>query len=199
MNIDKPHSPACDNNKNPILDVLKEQFTRPGHVLEIASGTGQHAVHFAKHLPHLDWQPTDRLECLCGIRAWCETQNSSNLKTPKELDVNHADWEKFKTDYIFSANAVHIMSWDSVKNFYSGIHQSLKPQGMLGLYGPFNYNGGYTSESNARFDTWLKQRDPLSGIRNFEDLDQMASSIGLQLVKDYEMPANNRTLIWIRP
>lgn len=199
MAVDIPYALACDKNKNPILQVLRQQFTRPGLVLEIGSGTGQHAVHFAQHLPHLQWQPTDRAECLLGIQAWCESVNLPNLKSPRELDVTQSEWDSEQADYIFSANAVHIMPWEAVKNFFSIVKQSLNSTGMLGLYGPFNYREHYTSASNACFDSWLKQRDPLSGIRNFEDLDQLANSAGLNLVTDYEMPANNRTLIWARP
>lgn len=194
----KPYAPACDKNKIPILSVLKEQFIRPGLVLEIGSGTGQHAVHFAEHLPHLEWQPTDLAENLPGIRAWCNCVNLPNLHEPAELDVTRSVWEAFAADYIFSANSVHIMAWNAVEAFFSGIQRRLKPHGMLGLYGPFNYGGRYTSESNTRFDIWLTERDPLSGIRNFEDLDRLANSAGLYLVKDYPMPANNRTLIWAR-
>ena len=131
--------------------------------------------------------------------ARCESLGFSNLNAPKELDVVQSDWESFQADYIFSANAVHIMPWEAVEHFFIGIQRSLNSTGMLGLYGPFNYNGHYISESNARFDVWLKQRDPLSGIRNFEDLDRLAGLAGLKLVNDYEMPANNRTLIWARP
>ncbi|MCI0653929.1 MAG: class I SAM-dependent methyltransferase [Methylococcaceae bacterium] len=198
MTHEKPYAPACDKNKDPILRILREQFTHPGRVLEIGSGTGQHAVHFAEHLPHLEWQPTDLAENLPGIRAWCESVRLPNLKAPVELDVTRLDWDAFEADYIFSANAVHIMSWDAVLAFFSGIERSLNPRGLLGLYGPFNYRGRYTSESNAHFDLWLKERDPLSGIRNFEDLDRLATSAGLHLFKDHEMPANNRTLIWAR-
>ncbi len=198
IEIDKPFSAACENNKIPILNVLREQFTGPGRVLEIGSGTGQHAAYFAGHLPYLEWQPTDLAENLAGIRAWCNSMRLPNLKPPAELDVTRSDWNALQADYVFSANTVHIMSWEMVEAFFSGIERSLKSQGLFALYGPFNYGGRYTSESNARFDLWLKDRDPCSGIRNFEDLDRLSASAGLNFVKDYAMPANNRTLIWVR-
>lgn len=195
----KPCAPACDKNKDPILSVLRAEFTRAGKVLEIGSGTGQHAVHIAGQMPHLEWQPTDLAENLPGIRAWCESVQLPNLRPPVALDVTQADWNVDDVDYIFSANTLHIMSWDAVQAFFSGVEPCLKVRGRLALYGPFNFGGRYTSESNASFDRWLKERDPLSGIRNFEDLNRLAVNAGLRFLKDYAMPANNRTLVWARP
>ena len=194
----RPYAPACDKNKEPILEVLRQEFLHSGLVLEIGSGTGQHAVYFAKHLRHLEWQPTDLSENLPGINAWCSNSELANLRHPQKLNVRTANWTGLKADYLFSANAVHIMDWASVENFFSGIGECLAPGGKAAFYGPFNFAGQYTSESNARFDQWLKERDFLSGIRNFEDLDRLARSVGLSFLKDYPLPANNRTLIWSR-
>lgn len=192
----RPYAPACDKNKQPILAVLRQEFLHPGLVLEIGSGTGQHAVHFAKHLRHLEWQPTDLAENLPGINAWCSCSGLTNLRPPQQLNVRTANWTSLKADYLFSANAVHIMDWASVENFFAGIGKCLDTGGKAAFYGPFNFAGQYTSESNARFDQWLKKQNSLSGIRNFEDLDCLARSVGLSFLKDYPLPANNRTLIW---
>ncbi|MDP1708075.1 MAG: DUF938 domain-containing protein [Gammaproteobacteria bacterium] len=192
----KPYSPSCDENRQPILAVLREVFTAAGHVLEIGSGTGQHAVFFADRLPHLVWQASDRAEHLAGMRLWLEEAALHNTPVPLELDVASAHWPAMETDAVFSANTAHIMAWPQVERMFAGIGTILKPGGVFALYGPFNYNGNYTSESNTRFDQWLKARDPLSGVRDFEMLNMLAQRQRLQLFRDYPMPANNRTLVW---
>lgn len=196
--LTKPCSDACEQNKAPILAVLREIFTAPGLILEIGAGTGQHAVHFAQALPHLDWQASDQAHYLPGIRLWIEEANLPNLPPPLALDVCHHPWPVTQATGIFSANTTHIMSWSMVESLFRGIAQVLQPGGAFCLYGPFNYNGHYTSASNAQFDLWLKQRDPASGIRDFSDLDRLAQEHGLRLARDYPMPVNNRTLVWIR-
>lgn len=196
MLSDRPYSAACDNNKDPILAILKQVFTIQGLVLEIGSGTGQHAAYFSEQLPHLIWQPTDRAENLPGIRAWRSCTGHTKLKPPLELDVGQIPWPIVATDHIFSANTVHIMSWSRVEAFFDGVDKTLAINGMFSLYGPFNYEGNYTSASNARFDMWLKQRDPQSGIRDFDALNQLADNAGMRLYEDFAMPANNRTLVW---
>ena len=192
----KPFAESCEENKQVILDVLVELFEQPGKVLEIGSGTGQHAVFFADELSHLQWQPTDREENLQGIQCWLDESGADNILPLKCLDVSHPDWMIEPVDYVFSANTVHIMSWGHVEYLFDGLATVMKRDAVFALYGPFNYNGSYTSESNARFDQWLKQRDPLSGIRDVADLDQLAERAGLQRVDDIEMPANNRVLVW---
>jgi uncharacterized protein DUF938 len=194
--VDKPFSQACENNKRPILDVLLNAFAAVDHVLEIGSGTGQHAVFFAEAMPWLVWQPSDRAENLPGIRAWCEAVGLSNLKQPVLLDVSNAYWPIVHIAAVFSANTAHIMSWAAVELFIAGVGARLHSGGTFCLYGPFNYGGRYTSASNAQFDTWLQSRDPLSGIRDFEAIEQLAQAAGLILVADHPMPANNRTLVW---
>lgn len=196
--IEKPFSESCEQNKHVILDVLNTEFSGINTVLEVGSGTGQHAVFFAQQLPHLQWQCSDCAEALAGISAWLDEAALQNTKPPVELDVSSSDWPDCCYDAVFSANAVHIMSWQAVVDMFAGIGNILTDTGVLCLYGPFNYNGNYTSESNARFDSWLKQRDQLSGIRGFEDLDSLATGIGLTLINDHAMPANNRTLVWQR-
>ncbi len=194
----KPYAAACDQNKAPILAVLQEIFSQPGTVLEIGSGTGQHAVHFATHLPHLTWQPTDQVEHLPGIALWLEEADLDNIRSVLELNVIQESWPVQQADGVFSANTAHIMSWPGVECLFSGIGRVLVSEGYFCLYGPFNYGGRYTSDSNAQFDQMLKARDPQSGIRDVDDLNQLAKEVGLISVQDYAMPANNRTLVWRR-
>ncbi|MBT3012810.1 MAG: DUF938 domain-containing protein [Candidatus Thiodiazotropha sp. (ex Lucina pensylvanica)] len=193
----KPYSEACDENKGPILEVLLRLYRDVQTVLEIGSGTGQHAVHFATAMPHLTWQTSDMEENHPGIRAWLREAALPNVRNPIGLDVSRA-WLAGEYDAIFSANTTHIMSWPEVELMFQGVGQVLKRGGCFALYGPFNYQGGYTSESNQRFDQWLKSRDPLSGIRDFEMLDELAASNHLIFSEDVEMPVNNRILVWYR-
>ncbi len=192
----KPYAESCEKNKEPILGVLKEIFAQRKHLLEIASGTGQHAVHFARELPHLTWQPTELAQNLPGIRAWLDEANLPNVSPPLAIDVNDTHWPVPTPDGIFNANTVHIISWPEVERLFAHIARVIAPGGGVCLYGPYNYGGEFTSESNARFDAWLKSRDPNSGVRDFEAVDQLAASHGLELVRDIAMPSNNRMLVW---
>lgn len=196
LEIEKPYSEACEQNKVPILSVLQEIFNQPGTILEIGSGTGQHAVYFARQLPHLIWQPTDLAEHIPGIKLWLAEANLSNVRQPRVLEVAHKPWPVERADGVFSANTTHIMSWVEVENMFQEIGKILVAQKCFCLYGPFNYGGHYTSASNAQFDAWLKGRNPRSGIRDTDDLNRLAKQAGLILVQDYPMPVNNRTLIW---
>lgn len=192
----KQFSEASEQNKQPILEVLQQVFAEPGLVVEIGSGTGQHAAWFPVKLPHLVWQPTDLKETLPSVSAWIEEADEDNIRTPLPLDVNQAEWPLERADYVFSANTTHIMSWSSVVAFVEGVGRILRPGGAFCLYGPFNYNGHFTSVSNLRFDHWLRNRDPDSGIRDFAHLDELANANGLVLQNDFEMPVNNRILHW---
>ena len=194
----KPYSEACEQNKAPILTVLREAFREPGLILEIGAGTGQHAVHFARELPHLDWQPTDQADYLPGIRLWIAEAGLPNLRQPLALDTRREPWPVTEAVGVFSANTTHIMHWPAVEGLFRGIGRVLQPGGAFCLYGPFNHGGRYTSASNTEFDAFLKRRDPASGIRDFDDLDPLARSNGLRLLRDYPMPVNNRTLVWVR-
>jgi Protein of unknown function (DUF938) len=191
----KPYSQACENNKAPILAVIREVFNQPVTVWEIGSGTGQHACYFAKQLPHLIWQPTDLAENHPGINAWRDEVWLPNLNQPFVLDVTNAAWPCDGMDAIFTANTLHIMSWKQVEMLFDRFQAYLNPLARVCIYGPFNYNGNYTSDSNAHFDEWLKNRDPLSGIRDFEAVMTLAEQAGLRLLKDNPMPANNRLLV----
>lgn len=192
----KPYSESCDQNKAPILAVIKPLFNGCSSVLEIGSGTGQHAVCFAGNMPHLVWHTSDRPENHSGIRQWLDEASLPNTRYPLLLDVKQAVWPELSVDAVFSANTAHIMHWPEVEALIAGVGELLSEGGLFALYGPFNYNGNYTSESNASFDVWLKQRDPQSGIRAFEELDRLAGEAALSLVEDHEMPANNRILCW---
>lgn len=197
MNPQKPYAESCEQNQQVILEILQQVFTDPGQVLEIGSGTGQHALFFTSHMPHLGWQPTDIDSQLAGIRLWMEDADHDRIQPPRELDLSHTRWRiENGFDYAFTANTTHIVSWPLVQSMFRGIAESLKSGGLFAQYGPFNYGGQYTSDSNARFDDWLKGRDPESGIRNFEDLQVLARTQGMALDNDYAMPANNRILVW---
>lgn len=214
----KPFSESCERNQAPILGVLLRHFDGSRRVLEIGSGTGQHAVHFARHMPWVHWQPTDRPGNLAGIRAWVDEAGLPNLAAPRPLwaqsgsglvDADtHADvhgsppqprvFENGPFDAVFTANTLHIMGWDDVQALFAGLPALLAPDAVVAAYGPFNYGGCFTSQSNRRFEDWLKARDARSGIRDFEAVDALARGIGLQLVEDVAMPANNRMLLWRR-
>jgi hypothetical protein len=184
----KPFSEASERNRGPILAILKRVFKDRKHVLEIGSGTGQHAAYFAAALPHLVWQASDVAEHLPGIREWIADP------APIELDVDK-EWPAVNADAVYSANTCHIMSWPQVERMFAGIGR-MRSVNSFCLYGPFNYFGKYTSESNARFDATLRRNNSASGLRNFEDIDVLAQAAGLTLQEDNAMPANNRLLVW---
>jgi len=194
----KPYSQSCEENQAAILAVLRDVFAERRRVLEIGSGTGQHAVYFARHMPHIFWQTSELLDNHPGIAAWLDEASLPNVTAPLTLDVENKPWPMIDADAVFTANTVHIISWQQVEALFSGVGALLPEGGVFALYGPFNYGGRFTSESNARFDLWLKSRDPLSGVRDFEALDALARTAGLILTHDYEMPANNRTLVWCK-
>jgi len=199
-------SEACERNKEPIRKILAQAFAHSKKVLEIGSGTGQHAVHFAAHFPHLVWQPSDTGEYLTGLRERIAHERSleraasgENLLPPLELDVRRLPWQVEPVDALFTANTLHIMSWPAVRDFFRGLGAILTAPAVLCIYGPFRYEGRYTSPSNAEFDRFLRARDADSGIRNFEDVNTLASEQGLSLSADHAMPANNQLLIWQKP
>ena len=192
----KPHAPSCERNRDPILAVLQPRLAEARRVLEIGSGTGQHAVHFAAAMPWLQWQCSDRGDNLPGIAMWLDDAALANTPVPLELDVAKGPWPPQTFDAVFSANTLHIMDWDDVQAFFRGVARVLAPGGVLVVYGPFNYNGAYSSDSNREFDAWLKARDPRSAIRDAEAVDALAGAVGLVLEEDLAMPANNRCRVW---
>jgi cyclopropane fatty-acyl-phospholipid synthase-like methyltransferase len=191
----KQYSSSCVQNQEPILKIIKPLLLEKHTVLEVGSGTGQHAVFFAGQMPHLNWQASDQAQYLSSINAWVDEAKLNNTPPAINLDVTQA-WPALEFDVIFSANTTHIMSWEMVVDFFQGVGESLGENGLFILYGPFNYHQQYTSQSNADFDMWLKNRDPNSAIRHFEALMELAKQAELTLLKDYEMPANNRILCW---
>lgn len=195
--MNKPFSQACENNKQPILAILTNVFSQNTHVLEIGSGTGQHATYFGQHLPHLTWQTSDLPVNHPGIHSWLSEVALTNVLKPIVIDLNET-WPIGNTaiDAIYTANTLHIISWALVVKFFEGIADNLQPGANVCIYGPFNYQGKFTSESNANFDLWLKERDKNSGIRDIEAILTLASSAGLNLIDDHTMPANNRLLVF---
>lgn len=200
----KPHSPSCDRNREPILDVLRTRFADRREVLEIGSGTGQHAVHFAAAMPWLRWQSTDHADALPGIRMWLDEAALANTPPPFALQAVLEPVPGFsprppgRYDAVFSANTLHIMGWPEVQALFAALPDVLADGAIVAIYGPFNYRGEFTSDSNRDFDGWLKARDPRSGIRDFEAVNALAGAIGLHLLADEAMPANNRMLVWQR-
>lgn len=190
----KQFSNACERNRDPILGILLTELADKNTVLEIGSGTGQHAVYFARHLPHLSWQPSDVRSNHGSILAWRDEAGLTNLSPPLELDVGCA-WPDQVYDAVFTANTCHIMAWDEVKALFVGASRALKSGGLLIIYGPFNYDGKFTSSSNERFHSYLQAQAPHMGIRDMKDILELAGP-SLHLVSDHEMPANNRLLVF---
>ena len=196
-------SQACENNKGPILEVLQRYLSqdevsasKQATILEIGSGTGQHAVFFSQHLPWLQWQTADLAQSFDSINAWRDEAGSVNCLAPLELDLRESSWLSYRADNIFTANTLHIVSAELVARLINGAAAILDDGGYLFVYGPFSYNGRFTSNSNARFNEWLQQRDPDSAIRDFETVNGLAQKAGLRLVEDNAMPANNRLLVF---
>jgi hypothetical protein len=186
LNGQRPFSEACERNREPILAILQRVLRSSRSVLEIGSGTGQHAACFSAALPHLAWQASDVAEHLPGIRLWGVE--------PIELDVDKP-WPPIDADAVFSANTAHIMSWPQVERMFAGI-ASMPSVRLLCLYGPFSYGGKHTAQSNARFDAMLRARDPASGVRDLDDIAALARDCGMALEEDNAMPANNRLLVF---
>ena len=195
----RPFSQSCENNKAPILAVLREELADVNSVLEIGSGTGQHARYFAEQLPSLTWQPSDLPENLPGIEAWRADYNGDNLPPPVALDCRAERWPLPLPEAVFTANSLHIMAWPAVESLFRYLANHGPAPSRLLIYGPFNYRGTYTSDSNARFDQWLAAQNPESAIRHFESVDKLAQNAGYTLKADHPMPANNRLVVWHKP
>lgn len=192
----KPYAESCVENGPPILEVLRRLLPGSAHVLEIGSGTGQHAVMFAGALGSLSWQPSDRSEMHPGMLMWIEEAGLPSLLSPLALDVLEDAWPIEGFDAVFSANTAHIMPKSAVMAMFAGVAKLLPEGAPFLLYGPFMYNGRHTSESNARFDLWLKSVEPCRGVRDVTWLQEMAEPLGMRLDEDVAMPANNRILVW---
>lgn len=192
----KQYSAACERNRDPILQVLREILSDSRRVLEIGSGTGQHAVYFAPQLPHVQWQTSDLEHNHASILAWMDDCPSANLLAPLVLDMAGPRWPSAQFDAVFSANTCHIMAWGEVEVMFQGVGNLLPVGGLLAVYGPFKYDGQFTSPSNERFDVSLREFAAHMGIRDFAAVDALARKASLQLEQDIEMPANNRLLVW---
>ena len=193
-----PFSAACERNKEPILDVLRSRFAGRTQVLEIGSGTGQHAVHFARTLTELTWHPTEQLAYLADLTERVKLEGPANLRMPTLLDVRQAVWPLRSVDAMFTANTLHIMSWPEVTALFRGSGSVLAPGGVLCIYGPFRYAGRYTSDSNREFDLMLQDRDPQSGIRDLQEVTALGEEYGLRLDADHDLPANNRLVVFVK-
>lgn len=193
--MDKPYSEACVRNRDPILSLLAPLLEGADSVLEIGSGTGQHAVYFAQAMPHLQWQTADVIENHAGIRAWL-ADGPDNVHEPLVMDVYEDQPPAAQYDAVYTANTLHIIAEDGGLLLLDHAYRALREGGLLVIYGPFKYDGEYTSESNARFQVWLKQRDLRSGIRDFEAVRAHCESLGFVFVADHDMPANNQLLVF---
>ena len=194
--MELPFSETCERNKGPILEVLRKVFSKTETVLEIGSGTGQHAVHFSTHLSHLVWQPTELAERVAMLKSRIDLEGPGNLLPAKELDVLRIDWGLEETDAIFIANVFHIAPIEVMHSCLKGTSKCLKRLGIFCVYGPFRCGGEFTSPSNVQFDSSLKTNNPEWGIRDFEQLCQVAEEEGLAFQHNYSMPANNQLLVF---
>jgi hypothetical protein len=194
--MSKPFSQACENNKAVILPTISQYFHDAITVLELGSYTAQHIQYFAEKLPQIRWQPSDTSDNLAFLTAGLKDVALVNILPPLVLDVSQQSWPMNQAGGIFSANTLHIMPQTHVKDFFDGAGKTLEAGGYLCVYGPFKYDGEFTSDSNARFELWLKERDPLSGVRDFEEVNALAQQAGMTLVADHTMPANNQLLVW---
>lgn len=192
----KNFNQSCEKNKEPILEKLKIDLADSTTILEIGSGSGQHALYFGEQLPHLHWQTTEIAALVPALSDNLQTKPLPNVPSPAVLDVSQHPWPVGPVSAIFSANTLHIMAWGHVENFFAGVGKALQADGRLCIYGPFRYQNDYTSESNAKFDLWLKERDSHSGIRDFEAVDLLARRQGLELLVDHQMPSNNQLIVW---
>jgi SAM-dependent methyltransferase len=196
--MSKTRWPAPERNKGPILEVLRRVLPRSGTVLEIASGTGQHAEYFARELPALTFLPSDvDPENLASIREWVRDAALPNLKEPLELDVTSESWKVGEVDAVFNANMIHIAPWDCAVGLFAGIRRETTARVVV-LYGPFRIGGVHTAPSNEAFDANLRQRNPTFGVRDLEAVTELAEQAGLRLAERVPMPANNQTLVFVR-
>lgn len=194
----KPYSAASERNREPILAVLRQHFSNRQRVLEIGSGTGQHAVHFAAALPQLIWQTSERPGELPGLRLWLDEAALPNTPAPLNLGITPGWAARVdgRYDALFSANTLHIMAWEEVETLFAGLPSVLTPGAVVAIYGPFNDNGRFTSPSNAAFDATLRTRAAHMGLRDLQAVDRLAAQHGLQLQDDVDMPAHNRCRVW---
>lgn len=194
-------SPSTARNRDVILDVLRRVLPPRASVLELASGSGEHAVHIAKALPEITWQPSDPDETARGsIAAWIEAEGLSNVRPPLAIDVSVADWgvEGQRFDALVAINMIHISPWEATLGLMAGAGRLLGKGGVLYTYGAYKRGGRHTAPSNEAFEGWLKQRDERFGVRDLEAVEEAAGARGLRLREIIEMPANNFSLVFGR-
>ena len=196
---DRPFADSARKNARPILEVLQREFRHAIDVLEIGSGTGQHAVTFSAAMPNLRWQTSDLDERHAGINAWIDAAGLAGISRPVSLDVRTAQVDAMSYDAVFAANTAHIMGIGAVRRMFSIVGDALRADGVFCLYGPFRIGGRFNTESNARFNLSLRQRDATMGVRDLEALDRFGLSCGLRRQRLYAMPSNNYIGVWTRP
>jgi hypothetical protein len=195
---ERPFAGSAVRNAPPLLEVLQREFRDCHEVLEIGSGTGQHAVAFAAAMPHLEWQTSDLEEHHAGMRSWIGDAGIDNVRAPLALDVRSASVMPASVDAVFSANTAHIMGIDAVRAMFSLVGNALRTTGVFCLYGPFRIGGSFNTASNEQFDMSLRQRDPVMGVRDIEILDEFGESCGLVRRRLYAVPSNNHVAVWVR-
>jgi hypothetical protein len=199
LRMAKGFAPAAERNREPILEVLRRVFPATGTVLEIASGSGQHAVFFSERLPQLRWQPSDpAADALRSIQAWVREEARENLLAPIDLDVRSEPWPVARADAMLCINMIHISPWEASEALFEGAQRLLSANAPLVTYGPYRVHGRHTAPSNAAFDESLRSRDPRWGVRDIDELDALATRKGFSLDESVLMPANNMTLVWRR-
>jgi len=196
--MNKPFSPSADRNKQYILEALDRELVGNEFILEIGSGTGQHACHFAANLPNITWQATELKDNIPAIESWIGEHNCLNLPDPYELDVDVLPWPAKNVDVCYTSNTFHIVSMQSIQSIFEGCKQVLSHSGKLCVYGPFSINGAHTSEGNIQFDRQLRTSDPASGVRDLQVLDGLAKRAGFSACRYIELPANNHFVVWDR-
>jgi SAM-dependent methyltransferase len=197
LSTSRQSAPAAERNRDPILAVLRRVLPPTGLVLEIASGTGQHAAHFAAALPEIDWQPSDTTpEARASVEAWRVHTALPNLRAPLDLDVMREPWPIVAADAVVCINMIHIAPWAAAQALMAGAGRVLGAGGVLYLYGPYRRNGAHTAESNDMFDRQLKSRNPEWGVRDMEAVADLAAQQGFVLSEVVEMPANNFSVVF---
>ena len=196
---DRLVSPSAERNKAAIGAVLSQVLPERGVILEVGSGTGQHVVAFARAMPNLIWQPSERdADCLKSIRAWLAVEKLSNVRSPVQLDVGALPWPINSAAALVCINMIHIAPWPATEALFQGSRSLLSGGGLLCLYGPFKRRGQHTSVSNEGFDALLRRQDPEWGVRDIDDVSRLADEAGLDLRQTHEMPSNNLTLVFAK-
>ena len=199
MNTTLPFSESAERNQKPIAQVLKDFITKQDrNIFEIGSGTGQHAAYLGSCFSHLDWQTSDVKSNHSTIQAYIDRANLNNLLSPIEFEVGKTPWPRKRFDIVYTANTLHIMSWKNVKTTLKSVNKIMNEGGQFFIYGPFKFDGEFTSESNEKFDLILKENDPQRGIRNFEDIKTNLEKNNLMFTNKIEMPANNMILVFTK-